>query len=107
MVKPYHPRENKEKQAKKKSCSGMEMVDVEKPRANQKYRLSVDGKLLNGTTDGDGVLDEYIATGSRAGKLIIGPDNFTLEIDFGFLDPISELSGVQKRLNNVGFDCGE
>jgi peptidoglycan hydrolase-like protein with peptidoglycan-binding domain len=32
---------------------------------------------------------------------------YTWSLQIGFLDPIDELSGVQARLNNLGFDSGE
>lgn len=85
----------------------LQVFDVEKPRANQKYRLTVDGQLYEGRTDAHGVLQQYIPANSRDGELIIGPDEFRALLQFGYLDPINELTGVQKRLNNIGYDCGE
>lgn len=84
----------------------LQLFDLERPRANQKYRLTVDGKLYEGRTDEHGVLEEKIPTHSKEGELVIGPDNYTLLIRFGYLDPINEISGAQKRLNNMGYDCG-
>jgi hypothetical protein len=85
----------------------LQVFDFEEPRANQNYQLVVDGKLLKGKTDRQGVLQEYVSPWARTGELTIGPDGFRIEIDFGYLDPIDELAGVQQRLNNLGFFCGE
>ncbi len=85
----------------------MQVFECETPRANQQYRLIVDGVRLGGKTDGNGVLETYISPVARHGELIVGPDEFRLEIDFGHLDPIDEISGVQMRLNNLGYGCGE
>jgi N-acetylmuramoyl-L-alanine amidase len=83
------------------------LLDVEAPRANQSYKLTVDGTLYEGTTDENGVLEQYVPASAIAGQLVIGPDELTIELDFGHLDPITEISGVQKRLNNLGYLCGE
>jgi len=85
----------------------LQIFDVEEPRKNQKYRLTVDGVLHEGRTDAHGVLQEYLPASSRDGELIIGPDEFRVFLKFGYLDPINELAGIQKRLNNIGYDCGE
>ena len=84
----------------------LQLFDIEEPRANQEYRLTVDGEVYRGTTDQDGMLEEHLPATARQGELVIGPDEFRLQIKFGHLDPINVLSGVQKRLNNVGYDCG-
>jgi N-acetylmuramoyl-L-alanine amidase len=85
----------------------LQVFDFEQPRANQDYRLIVDGQVLRGTTDANGILEQPVPPDAREGELIIGPDEFRLAIDFGYLDPITEISGVQKRLNNLGYLCGE
>src|SRR5712664_3982412 len=81
----------------------LQVYEVEKPRANQKYRLTVDGRVYEGRTDQDGVLGEYVPTNSQRGDLVIGPDNFRVLLSFGHLDPINEFAGVQKRLLNLGY----
>jgi hypothetical protein len=85
----------------------LQVFDVEDPRANQKYTLTVDGKEISGVTDKDGILQEYVPAQSKEAELVIGPDEFRVTIRFGLLDPINEVFGVQKRLNNLGYDCGE
>jgi hypothetical protein len=85
----------------------LQLFDADEPRANQSFALTVDGNVYSGTTDADGILQLYLPASSREGILLIGPDDFTVEIDFGHLDPITEISGVQKRLNNLGFFSSE
>jgi N-acetylmuramoyl-L-alanine amidase len=84
----------------------LQLFDIEEPRANQEYSLDVDGQKYSRKTDSRGVLEQTIPANSKKGVLIIGPDELRLEIDFGYLDPINEISGIQKRLNNLGFYCG-
>lgn len=85
----------------------LQLFDQDKPRANQSYQLEIDGKLFPGTTDGEGVLRVNLPPASREGQVIIGPDRMIVELRFGELDPIEETAGIQKRLNNLGFECGE
>ena len=83
-----------------------QIFDMHIPRASQHYTLTVDGVELRGTTDGSGILEQYIPAQAKEGKLVIGDDKFQLNFQFGYLDPVNELSGIQKRLNNLGYDCG-
>ncbi len=84
----------------------LQVLEDDKPRANQAYRLAIDDKLFKGTTDAKGVLTEFIPAQAKRGMLYIGPANFKIALEFGQMDPIEELSGVQKRLHNLGFDPG-
>jgi len=85
----------------------LQVFDVEEPRAEQDYELTVDGRIYQGQTDKSGTLEEYLPPDVREGELVIGEDRARLVIRFGYLDPIDEISGMQKRLNNLGFDCGD
>jgi len=85
----------------------LQLFDHETPRANQQYVLVVDGTVLQGATDGDGVLEQKISPAARKGELTIGPDAFRLTLQFGTLDPVEEVTGVQKRLKNMGFYRGD
>jgi hypothetical protein len=84
----------------------IQVFDGEKPRANQDYELTVDGRVYPGKTDDKGVLHEWVPPGARSGELRIGPDAFTATLRFGHMDPIETLSGIQRRLNNIGYACG-
>jgi hypothetical protein len=77
------------------------------PIANTNYKLSIDGRVLTGKTDAKGNIEEWILPNAREVILLLGKDEKKFEIALGHLDPIEELSGVQARLNNLGFFCGE
>lgn len=80
--------------------------------ANRRYRLVVDGNTLGGETDGDGLVEQRIPPGAREGKLSLwlserDAPSMTWTIKLGHLDPIDEISGVQARLENLGFPPGD
>jgi hypothetical protein len=75
------------------------------PRADTPYVLTVDQHRLEGRTDGDGVLDVFVPPNARAGEVTIDGTSYALQL--GALDPVNELTGVRKRLNNLGFYCGD
>lgn len=75
------------------------------PIAGKPYTLTVDGRESTGVTDGDGVLDTFVAPDAHSGEIHL--DNEVYALQLGTLDPVSELSGVKKRLNNLGWFCGD
>jgi N-acetylmuramoyl-L-alanine amidase len=90
----------------------LQLFDNEIPRRRQAYKLTVRGAGFtaqrDGTTDERGVLSTYIPPRARDARLSIdATQGSPLELDilFGSLDPVEELSGVQKRLANLGFAC--
>ena len=90
----------------------LRIIENEQPVANAAYQIVVDGLILNGTTDGDGLIDQTIVPGAKKAELILQAPGHELrfEIDLGHLDPITSVSGVQQRLRNLGFgssDSGE
>jgi N-acetylmuramoyl-L-alanine amidase len=84
------------------------LKDNDVPRANLPYVLNVDGRFYSGTTDAGGRLEHRIPPDAKSGRLTLGtpPNQQEFELQLGGLDPGSELSGIQTRLNNLGFDCG-
>ena len=86
----------------------------EKPFADTRYELSVDKKVFEGKTDGAGKIEQEINADARSGQIVLfskeGDDGGiigVLPLNFGHLDPVLETSGVQARLNNLGFECGK
>ena len=84
----------------------IQLFDQSEARSNQHYSLSIDGRTYEGTTDGDGLLEQAVPTNAERGELVIGPDDFRVSLVFGGMDPIEEVSGIQKRLRNLGFASG-
>lgn len=86
----------------------------EKPIKNQPYRLNLDGyRVIQGTTDGKGLLQKEIPVGTNNASLMLDTMGITFTLQIGHLDPIEEVdkkvivTGIQARLNNLGFHCGE
>lgn len=78
------------------------------PRKSEPYTLNIDGRLSKGTTDGDGVVEVPVPPDAQKGTLIVGKDEQdqqTFELRLSGLDPIASISGVQQRLENLGYPC--
>jgi len=84
----------------------------DKPYANIDYELTVDGKKTTGKTDATGKVEEEIIADAKSGEIILRSKSGSneilgvIELEFGKLAPAEENTGVQARLNNLGFDCG-
>lgn len=78
----------------------------DKPRKNEPYKLCIDGKWVEGKTDGDGYLEEVIPPNAREGELRVGSgDNLDIfQLGFGTLDPTDTESGAEDRLLGLGYD---
>jgi hypothetical protein len=79
------------------------------PRRTKPYTLVLeDGTEREGTTDGDGYLDEKVPAASRSVTVRFdapGLGTATYVLRLGHLDPVTEVGGVQQRLRNLGFHC--
>ena len=84
----------------------LRLLDEDKPRANEPYTLEIDGHVFPGTTDANGRLEQAIPPNARTGKLKVGRNQDEYLLELGHIDPVSSLTGVQARLNNLGFRCG-
>ena len=87
----------------------LQLFDRNREVADQEYTLIVDGIEKKGKTDDQGILEEYVPAGAKEGELKLGQDEdqVIVKLQFGYLDPLNEVSGVQHRLANLGYDCGE
>ncbi|HUO07346.1 MAG TPA: peptidoglycan-binding protein [Phycisphaerae bacterium] len=76
-----------------------------KPRANEPYKLLVDGTWYTGKLDKDGYLKQKIPAGAQSGLLKVGSgkqiDEFPIQL--GTVDPLSTESGVAGRLRTMGY----
>ena len=76
------------------------------PLADRPYILNVDGVETCGQTDSKGQIRERIYVLASRGKLTLTKTGDEYELKFGHLDPVDSITGVQARLNNLGFACG-
>jgi hypothetical protein len=82
------------------------------PLDNVEYTLVVADKTLEGTTDGQGALTESVPPGEVDALLKLNlkeeedGDLIEIPLKIGSLDPITTTSGVQARLNNLGYESG-
>jgi hypothetical protein len=78
------------------------------PVTDTPYKATIDRSVEHeGTTDGDGWIEFPIAPDVKTGELWVGDeaDEYREHIllDFGHLDPVKEVTGVQQRLCNIGY----
>jgi hypothetical protein len=87
----------------------LQILFNDRPRAKERYVLTIDGQHFSGQTDTQGRIKQPIPPNAKEGKLIVGEDEEQTEyvLQLGNMDPIDEITGTQGRLNNLGFTCGE
>ncbi len=83
--------------------------EEEEPRANVEYVININGQFHRGLTTADGWIRRSIPSDAKRGELIVieGDIQEEYQLNLGYLDPVDQDIGVQQRLNNLGFDCGE
>jgi len=79
----------------------------DKPRASEPYRLTIDGVVSQGQTNSSGSLEQTIEPDASVGHLSLTNVNEDYDLLLGHMDPITEISGIQMRLQNLGFYIGE
>lgn len=91
----------------------MVLKDGTGPMAQRPYTLLVDGEApKDGVTDGTGLLEQPVPVEATAAQLRVQRGSeakggfLTFALRIGALDPEDVVSGVQARLNNLGFFCG-
>ena len=78
------------------------------PMANQAYVLRIGAFEKQGTTDGNGKLDEEVDPTLLAisdGHIEIQDRH--MQVHLGHLDPGKSITGIQQRLSNLGFLLGD
>ena len=80
------------------------------PRKSLQYTIKLKGsKPKSGRTGADGVVKVPILPNTREAELVVQSDlgEETYELYLGAIDPPTTLTGIQARLNNLGYFCGE
>lgn len=82
------------------------------PLANLRYTLTVGDERFDGQTSSKGLVDHFIKATEQSGQLTVDLSDTEEErreifkLAIGALDPISEVTGLQARLSNLGFSPG-
>jgi len=85
------------------------------PYKYKKYQIQIDSppRTCSGHTTAKGLAEALIPAEATAGKLQLwltddADDQASIEmpLQIGHLDPAEEITGVQARLNHLGFACG-
>jgi N-acetylmuramoyl-L-alanine amidase len=81
----------------------------DEPMKDVPFALYADGLVVKeGKTDGDGKLKVEIPTGTIAAWIVLEPGSSrerTVDLNIRGMDPVDEIPGICKRLNNLGFPC--
>ncbi len=87
----------------------VQIFDDGQPLKNLGFEIDFGGEVQRGTSDGEGVVETFIPKGAQSARLKIGEGarQKAYELDLGELAPTEGISGVQARLNNLGYDAGE
>ena len=81
----------------------VQIVRLGIPVKDMEYMLDIDGVVKPGKTDGEGwTKQEAIAPNAKKAKITIA-DGLKYELNLGYLDPITEIAGVQGRLEGLGY----
>ena len=77
--------------------------------ANARYTLCIDRVFLKtGELDSNGLLNVSIPPNAQEGVVSLGSGiEQKYSLSLGTLDPLDSISGIQGRLNDLGFNCGQ
>jgi hypothetical protein len=79
------------------------------PRVTNRDQGNPWGLVLTGTTDSNGLIEHQVSINAARANLKVGP--ITRDVDIGYLNPLEGtpddgVSGIQARLQNLGFHPG-
>jgi hypothetical protein len=76
-------------------------------RANEPYEANIDGRWVSGTLDSEGKLQISVPSDAERGTVWVGEGNSQTEFPLRLrhLNPADSITGVQQRLDNLGFAC--
>jgi hypothetical protein len=83
----------------------LRFLKEQQPRAGERYTLAINGQLIAGELDADGACEVPIPPRSKSATITLGDPakGDVYQLLLGHLDPHDEISGVEKRLSNLGY----
>jgi type VI secretion system secreted protein VgrG len=103
------PDEDDEKKPEPKSFRINLHDNFHKPYASKKYKLLVEGKELEGETDGDGLVEQDVSPEAASADLTLWLDKpgqdpkLQWHLTLADLPPLDTPHGVRRRLKNLGY----
>ncbi len=85
-----------------KATVSITLRDGKIPLKNEPFVVNGAGAPIEGTTDGSGNLTFQISVHIREAEILLPKKGLSFPLHIGDMDPITETSGVQKRLENLG-----
>ena len=84
------------------------LLDDTEPRKGEAYELEYDdGQVLEGSTDGDGWVEQPLPVSVRKAVLLLKEGAERYELAVGGLDPADTPTGAQGRMSNLGYYFGQ
>jgi len=84
------------------------LLEDTEPRGGEAYKLEYDdGQVLEGSTDGDGWVEQPLPVGVRKAVLLLKEGVERYELVVGGLDPADTPTGAQGRMSNLGYYFGK
>jgi len=81
----------------------MQLLENGEPRKDADYVFECDGELVNGKTDGEGILEQFVPGDAKSAKLYFKEMKEVHNLNIGSLDPHDLATGIAQRLKNCGF----
>ena len=84
------------------------VTHLDQPLTSEPYIWDVEGNKIEGETDEDGFLEEFIACNAKKAILKVGKADHQLvySLNLGVTVPSKTIRGVKQRLHNLGYNCG-
>lgn len=81
------------------------------PMSGLDYSIEIGGRNIDGCTDAEGLLSARVPISENFASITVLPSGITRKVAIGHLDPVQAngrvvVTGIQARLNNLGFQCG-
>ncbi|MHC4538604.1 MAG: PGRP and LysM peptidoglycan-binding domain-containing protein [Planctomycetota bacterium] len=82
--------------------------EADKPLANAGYTINIDGDLRTDLkTDSEGWVKQSIPPNAKEAIITLTKTMREYRLALGHLEPVESIKGVQARLDNMGYYCGD
>ncbi len=108
------PKPKDEEEEKKTKKMIVQLTDADmKPIAGKKYHVLVKGQTIEGTTDGDGVVEQLVPRSADAATIVLWTDTYPTgpqrryDVELlAAMPPVDSVRGAKLRMRNLGYYAG-